>query len=291
MTQKNKFILWRNFLIRSLREGIVGFWRNRFLSITTILLGALILFLLNFIFSIKFFADYSLKNLESRADFTVPLREDADTFRLDGLKNDLKNKYNLELDIKEGKDFDDFSIPRRLHIKFLDITEVKEVLTTLQELKFDEVIGDWDAKGEVDFVNLIEKLLRIRVGVEKASIWLLLFFISGGILLAINTFRMMIFSRKDEVFIARLVGANSMFIAGPFLFEGFFLGVISSIIAIFSFIFVLQKITIIPSGEIFIYLWNYVFSYEILVAGLIGVVGAWIAVKKYLFSPLSTKDE
>ncbi len=291
MSQKTKFIIWKNFFIRSLREGIVGFWRNRFLSLTAILLGALILFLLNFIFSIKFFADYSLKNLESRADFTVPLRKDADSFRLEGLKNALNNKYNIKLDIKEGRDFDDFSIPKRLHIKFLDITQVKEILETLQKLKFDEVIGDWDAKGEQDFVHLIEKLLKIRIGVEKVSIWLLLFFISGGILLAINTFRMMIFSRKDEIFISRLVGANSMFIAGPFLFEGFFLGIISSVIAIFSFIFVLQKVSIIPSGEIFIYLWNYVFSYEILIAGIIGIAGAWIAVKKYLFSPLSTREE
>lgn len=291
MSQKSKFLIWKNFFIRSLREGIIGFWRNRFLSLTTILLGALILFLLNFIFSIKFFADFSLKNLESRADFTVPLREDADSFRLEGLNNDLKNKYNVELAIKEGQNFNDFHVPRRLHIKFLDIREVKDVLITLQAVKFDEVIGDWDAKGETDFVHLIEKLLKVRDGVETATIWLLLFFISGGVLLAINTFRMMIFSRRDEIFIARLVGASSKFIAGPFLFEGFFLGVISSVIAIFSFIFVLQKITIIPSGDIFIYLWNHIFSYEILIAGVVGITGAWIAIKKYLFSPLSTKDE
>ncbi len=278
---------WQAWFMRSLKEGSVGIWRNAFLSLTTVLLGALILFLLNFIFAIKFFTDYSLKNLESRADFTVPLREEVEVFALDGLKNKLNNTYDVTIDIWKGANFSTFSVPARLHIKFNDITQVEAVLETLQKLTYDEVIGDWDPKGERDFVNLVGKLMEIRSGTETVTLWLLVLFISGGILLAFNTFRMMIFARREEIFIARLVGATSKFIAGPFLIEGFFLGLLSAIIAIFSFIFILQKITVIPAGDIFLYLWENIFSYEILSAGFIGSLGAWIAIKKYLYQRLS----
>ncbi len=278
-------------VLRSLREGATGFWRNRFLSLTTILLGALILFLLNFIFAIKFYANYSLKNLESRADFTIPLREDVDSFRLGALQNELKSNFKVDLDLWPPDRREDFIIPARLHIKFRDITQVEEVLKTTQKLTYDEVVGDWDAQGEQDFVNLINKLLKVRSGVESASKWLLVLFMGGGFLLAVNTFRMMIFARREEIFIARLVGATTKFIAGPFLVEGILLGMISAIIAIFTFIFILRKIDIVPGGEIFIYLWNYIFTWEILTAALVGFFGAWIAIKKYLFSPLSQKDK
>jgi hypothetical protein len=86
----------------------------------------------------------------------------------------------------------------------------------------------------------------------------------------VNTFRIVIFSRKNEVFIARFVGANTKFIAGPFLVEGCLLGIASSVIAIIVFTFVLQQIDILPAGEIFIHLWNSVFSFEILISGLVG---------------------
>ena len=66
----------RALLQRSLREGSIQLWRNKFLSGTTIFLGALILFLLNFVFSIQYFADMSLQNLEARADFSILLQED-----------------------------------------------------------------------------------------------------------------------------------------------------------------------------------------------------------------------
>ncbi len=278
---------WKGFFIRSFRESSVQLWRNKFLSGATILLGALILFLLNFVFSIKFFADYSLKNLESRADFSVPLQEGFDSFKFDALKNDLNNNFSVDLKLLEEESFENFSVPARLHVKFKKLTEVRAVFEMLKGIRYDEIIGLWDVSAEVDFTNLIEKLLTIRSGVEVASRWLLLLFLAGGVLLVINTFRIVIFSRREEISIARLVGADTWFIAGPFLMEGLLMGILSALIAIFTFIFVLRKIAIFPGGEIFLYLWNNVFPYEIFVAGSIGILGAWLAIKRYLFAPLS----
>lgn len=278
---------WKNLFIRSFQEASIQIWRNKFLSGTTILLGALILFLLNFVYSIKFFADYSLKNLESRADFSVPLEENFDSFLFDSLKNDLKNNFELESSFLEAQSFENFSVPARLHIKFKKLKEVEDVFKTLKKIRYDEVVGDWDHSSEVDFVNLIDKLLKIRLTVEKTSFWLLILFLGGGILLVINTFRIVIFSRRDEISIARLVGADTFFIATPFLVEGFLLSLCASLISIFVFIFVLRELEMLPRGDIFLYFWDNVFSYEIIISSFIGILGAWISIKKYLFSKLS----
>jgi cell division transport system permease protein len=134
----------------------------------------------------------------------------------------------------------------------------------------------------LEFVKIVDKLLKLRTGMEKLIFWLFILFLGGGILLAVNTFRLVIFSRKDEVYISRLVGADSSFIAGPFLIEGLLLGFIAALLAIIVFVLVLREISILPGGEVFLHLWNEVFSEEILIAGAVGVLGAWISIKNYL---------
>jgi len=62
---------WINWLQRSIREGTLQLWRHRFLSLTTIFLGVLILLLLNFVFAVQYYTQASLDNLQARADFTV----------------------------------------------------------------------------------------------------------------------------------------------------------------------------------------------------------------------------
>lgn len=261
-------------------------WRNTFLSGSTILLGALILFLLNIVFSLQFFANYSLENLESRADFSVELRADFDAFQLEALTNDLQN-YDLETQVRPAQTLDQIALPPRLHIRFQDITQVGEVFETLKNPRYDEVIGTWDGTGERDFVQVIDQLLRIRNGVESASLIFVLIFLGGGVLLVVNTFRIVLFSRRDEVFIARLVGADRGFIAGPFVVEGILLGLGASLVGIVLFTLALREIDLLPGGEIFLYLWNDVFGWQVFSAGLVGALGAWIAVKKYLSGKLT----
>jgi cell division protein FtsX len=274
-------------VLRSFREGSIQVWRNKFLSGTTILLGALILFLLNFVFSIQFFADHSLHNLEQRADFSLELRADYDAFEFDALKNEL-SMYELNTEVLDAETIDNFQLPPRLHIRFQNLREVTDVFEILKKGRYDAVLGTWDGEGERDFVHIIDNLLRVRDGVEKAGFWLVILFLAGGVLLMVNTFRIVIFSRKNEVFIARFVGAETQFIAGPFLVEGLLLGMFSSVIAIVVFTFVLRQVDILPTGEIFLHLWNNVFSWEILISGAVGMLGAWIAVRKYLSGKFSS---
>jgi cell division protein FtsX len=277
---------WKNLIVRSAREGTVQLVRNKFLSSTTILLGALILFLLNFIFALSFFTDFALKDLESRADFRVPLEAQYEVFNLEALQNDLTNQYQVQTSVLPAEDFLNFSNPPILYIKFESLRDVAGIFELLKSVRYSEVIGEWDFAAEREFVTLVDRLLGLRDTVEQATFWLIILFVLGGIALAVNTFRVVLFSRRQEVFVARLVGADTTFIAGPYLWEGLLLGLISWLVAGLGFVLVLREIDFLPGqnlgGEIFEYWWNFILWNELLIAMGVGVLGAWIAIKRYL---------
>ena len=154
----NKFLAWWR---RSFREGSVQLWRHRFLSLTTIGLGTLILVLLNFVFAVQFFADYSLQSLEARADFSIPLREPYDAFEFDALKNSLQ-EFDIDLNVLSAEEFSEFHVPPRVYVKFHNIQQVSDVLETFKNPRYVELVGNWDGDAEREFVTLVGNLLTLK---------------------------------------------------------------------------------------------------------------------------------
>ena len=117
-------------------------------------------------------------------------------------------------------------------------------------------------------------------------------FLGISILVIFNTIRMAIFSRREEIYMMKLVGADRGFIKGPFLVEAQLSGILSGIIAAtigyFGFCFLEPKLTaygidvstimnILESNKL-------VLVYLVMSGGgmLIGTISANLAVHKYL---------
>ena len=116
-------------------------------------------------------------------------------------------------------------------------------------------------------------------------------FIVISSLIVFNTIRMAIFTRKEEISMMKLIGADRNFIRGPFIVEasmyGFIAGIIATVIGI-----VLMNILRQP-------LKNYGFSIDTMLNGavtylplvaigiiaigiVIGIVSSYLATRKYL---------
>lgn len=67
------------------------------------------------------------------------------------------------------------------------------------------------------------------LNVASAAIILILFVVS--LFIIANTVKLALYDRKEEIAIMKMVGATNRFIRGPFLIEGFLLGIIGAIIA------------------------------------------------------------
>ena len=120
-------------------------------------------------------------------------------------------------------------------------------------------------------------------------------FIIISVLVIFNTIRMAIFSRREEIYMMKLVGADGYFIRGPFLVEaqlsGVVSGVLASIIGYFGFRFFEPKLSnyginistvanILDSNKIVL-----VIVAMILAGSIIGTISARLAVHKYLRNP------
>lgn len=80
-------------------------------------------------------------------------------------------------------------------------------------------------KKEIDQIVSWASMVRVG-GVMLAAVFLVI-----SILIIFNTVRMAIFSRREEIYMMKLVGADKRFIRGPFLLEVQIAGILSAIVA------------------------------------------------------------
>lgn len=117
-------------------------------------------------------------------------------------------------------------------------------------------------------------------------------FLAISILMIFNTIRMAIFSRREEIYMMRLVGADGGFIRGPFLVEaqicGIISGILASTIAYFAYSFIAPNLTSygidVSSVSDFMTTSRLVLVYlgTTGVGILIGLISARLAMQKYL---------
>ena len=150
-------------------------------------------------------------------------------------------------------------------------------------------------KSQDDFVkygeSLASKLVSMLEVIRNACVITVIALILVTIFLISNTIKITIFSRRQEISIMRLVGTSNTVIKLPFLFEGFIIGIIGSIIPVLLTIFGYTFLYDYVGGDLFsqlIVLVNpasivYITSLVlIIVGGLVGMFGSVSAVRRYL---------
>lgn len=156
----------------------------------------------------------------------------------------------------------------------------KEALTKLFE--------DFKQSTEVDFAQMdmawVERLQSIvstaRLGAILLAILLGLavFFIAG------NTVRLEIHNRRQEIIIAKLVGATNGFIQRPFLYTGFWIGFLSGVVAWFIVTFMMlilrqsvENLSGLYNGAFHLMFFSYSETFLLLaISTTLAVVGSWI---------------
>lgn len=84
------------------------------------------------------------------------------------------------------------------------------------------------AQSDMQWVQRIQSIVQLA----KRSVGLISVLFCFAVLLMVgNTIRLELQNRVDEVVIAKLVGATNAFISRPFLYTGFWLGFLSSVVA------------------------------------------------------------
>jgi len=138
---------------------------------------------------------------------------------------------------------------------------------------------------------VIDKLTSVIKSANMIGLWLAIIFIIISILITSNTIRLIIFMRKDEISVMRLVGASHKYVKGPFVVNGIISGLISSMVVIL--IFLIGSFWISHSSyniyfggfNLFHYFTGNIFIILGTILGtgiLLGIVASYLAVHKYL---------
>lgn len=305
-------MFWISFK-RIIRSGIINFRRAGTVSLSSVLVVTVMLFVVGVIIFLQATLQTTLQSIRDRVDVTVSFVSSASEEKILLLKNDLeqlpevkevayKEREEVLSDFRERHQNDYTSLRAldelsqnpfgaMLTIRAMDPSQYETIANFLEE-------GNPSMKqysGLVERVNysqnkeIIERLNGMISGAEKFGfiVTLILAFISA--LITYNTIRLAIYISKEEIGIMKLVGAENKYIRGPFLIEGVLYGVIGAIITLIIFV----PITLWAKHNLLQFLGIDLFSYYgsnflqisfilIVVGVFVSVLSSFLATRKYL---------
>jgi len=267
-----------NFFVsayRSLTLGLQNFLRNKLLSIATIIVISVIIFIFNIILAIQFLGNQTLQTLSEKVDILINLRNDIDFYDANRIVEEIKKiegvkqvKYTSKeeaLEIvskthpKTAEFLQKFNIGNPLPPSISITTENIEYYAHIQQsLETDEFKGlmqnyvTKESGGQQILSSIAKNLANISHLVKQLIFWIVFIFVIGGTLVMVNAIQLTIYARRQEIYIMRLVGAIPNFIRAPFIFEGILYGILAVILS-FIILFVIGNS--IPIEEI--NLWSY----------------------------------
>ncbi len=136
--------------------------------------------------------------------------------------------------------------------------------------------------------SLANTMQSLKNGITLIFSWFLIVLFVVSVFVIINTVKLSVYSRKNEISIMRYVGATGVFIALPFVIEGALIGLTSSMIAFLvenflygyierSMVDFVKIVTIIPLSDVRLI----VFLGFAVVGVLTGIIGSTISLSKY----------
>jgi cell division transport system permease protein len=186
----------------------------------------------------------------------------------------------------------DNPLDHSIEIEYEDINGVRTLVYQLRLIEGvrPDTPGRPGVKNESDVAEVIKNVSNIVMAV-LIGFSVILFFVAAFIIL--NTVKLSVHARKQEIIIMRYIGATNFFIIFPFLLEGIIIGLISGIIAYAaqSYIYggAVSWLTGMTEGDAFILEFinfsdvNMLMLLAFVFAGIIcGLLGSAVSSRRYL---------
>lgn len=291
-------------LLKNIRDGLKNIVRNFSLSLASISCITVTLLIV----AVAVIGSLNVENFTKiiRDDFTIVVYIDnsATEEKESEIKNQIENLSNIESITFNSKKNIAEDMKKESEIFNTIISSWSESEnplydTYLVKVKDSEKISNSAKKIEkiegVAIVRygegMIESLLSIFNIVEKILIVVVAALILVTAFLIVNTIKITIFSRQEEIEIKRLVGASNFSIKQPFVIEGLFIGIIGSIIPVLVTIYGYSILYEKTGGVLFskfirlVEPFPFVFVVSLILVAIgiiVGMIGSSKAVRKYL---------
>jgi cell division transport system permease protein len=288
------------FMAFSVRRAWHGFWKNGLMSLAATATMVLVLVLLAGLIILVTGLNATLSYVQSEVQVVAYLKDSATQQDVIALETTLQKMPQVEQVsfVSKAQAYQDFlsrhpgeadvinslpnnPLPASLQINLSDPSNYVDVATYLNsEPSVDHVMN---IQQTVDQLNTVIGVLQTGGTVLLVIVGLIVLFI------VVNTIRLAVVARADEIEIMRLVGASDAFIRWPFIIEGAMVGLFGAAIT--------NVLLLLSQGPITGFLADYfkvlpveasatvgpTIGLVVLGAGVgIGVLGSFLSVRSYL---------
>ena len=304
---------------RILKYGTKGFARNIWLSTAATVVMTLTLVILFVTIVASVILTNTAEMMREKIDITIYLKPNTSQKVLNTLTETISKDGNIksvvvstseqeyEKFLEENADSEDIinvlddemkelmisKMQATMRIKVYDVDNldsIKELVGT--DAVFEKYLDEDKAPTyDVNQVEIATITSWARIA-RTAGLILAIVFLVISVLIIFSTIRMAIFSRREEIYMMKLVGADKRFIRGPFLVEaeicGMIAGLIAATLSYFGFMGLSPKLAeyginvdeikkIMESNQLIL-----VYLVFVGIGVLIGRISARLAVSKYL---------
>jgi cell division transport system permease protein len=298
---------------RVVKAGFVGFWRSAYVSLASIFVLMVALFVIGSTIFVDQLLTTSLNTLQSKVDINVYFVPDAPqeeidrittavsalpdvasveyTSREEALRLYRERNRNDEIAMQALDELDENPLGANIAIQARETSQYEQVARFLEEQQAQEepqvpVIDEINYARNRDSIDTLTAVIE---AVEQASFIILIVLLVASVLITFNTIRLAIYTAREEIAIMRLVGASNMFIRGPFMLQGMMYGFIAGLLALAIFYPLLVWIG--PSTEAFFelnlltyYINNFgqIFGVLVGVGVVLGLLSSILAIARHL---------
>lgn len=296
-------------LTRIIKYGIQNFWRNGWLSVSTIIIIILALIVFEGLILVNFIGKSAVQSIQEKVDISVYFKSNVPEDSILNIKRSLEGLAEVKLVeyVSREKSLEDFKkrhisdstiiqtleeldenpLLASLNIKAKELSQYKTIASYLETSSLADLIEKVTFAQNQIVIDRLSKILRtLNQSIAALTVFLALL----AIIVTFNTIRLAIFSASEQINIMRLVGASNSFIRGPFMVEGIFYGILAAIASFLFYIPIIQifspKISnFITDLNLITYFnanWLRLLGYQILFGTVLSIISSLIAIRKYL---------
>jgi len=301
-------------LKRVTKAGSVSFWRNKVVSLASVLVMVVTLFVMGSLLLLGTLLNASLDQIKEKVDINVYFKLDApeeDVFTLKASLEQLpevavveyvsRDRALSEFKARHGdntliiaslEELGENPLGAALNVRAKEPSQYEGVARFLDE----EAALSGGGVSIIDKVNFnqnkeaINKLASIIETSERLGVVITIVFALIAILVTFNTIRLAIYTAREEIAVMKLVGASNNYVRGPFVVEGVLYGMVSAVV-VSALLYPVSIWVTSATGGFFgaldlseYYLENFFqFAVILLFSGVaLGIISSWLAVHRHL---------
>ncbi|MEI6296410.1 MAG: permease-like cell division protein FtsX [bacterium] len=300
---------------RIIKSGFVNFWRNGAISLASVLVMIVSLFVVTSLVIGGAMTESVISLLKDKVDINVYIKTNTVEKDILDLKDKLSNLPEVKavqyiskdaaldafkerhkdnsLILSSLDELKDNPLGAVLSIKAKDPSQYEGIAKFLEE--GDTAISA-DGSGIIDKINfyqnklVIDRLTRLINATEKIGFSVSLVFAILAVIVTLNTIRLAIYTSKEEISVMRLVGASNWYIRGPFIVSGVMCGVIAATFTVAVFYPITVSIgdrtaDFLGGLNLFTYYKQnilQIIAINFLSGSILGAISSYISVRRYL---------